>query len=108
MQYKINYTSKAQRDLDDIWDYIVSEFQNTSSANRILGSIMDAVEQLEHFPGLGPSLDSIIDVKSDYRFLTTGKYLTFYRILGDEIRVERIMYGGRDYRPCLFDDTSDS
>ena len=68
---------------------------------------MDAVEQLESFPSLGPALDSIIDVKSDYRFLTTGKYLTFYRILEDEIRVERVLYGSRDYRPCLLDDFSD-
>lgn len=104
MKYKINYTSKVQRDLDEIWNYIVSEHQNISSADRIVQGIMDAVEQLEKFPNLGPSLDSILDVKTDYRFLTTGKYLTFYRILGDEIRIERVLYGSRDYCPCLFDD----
>ena len=104
MKYKINYTSKVQRDLDEIWNYITSEYQNTSSADRIIQSIMDAVDQLESFPNLGPPLDSIVDVKSDYRFLTTGKYLAFYRILGEEIRIERVLYGGRDYRPCLFND----
>ncbi|MCI9672728.1 MAG: type II toxin-antitoxin system RelE/ParE family toxin [Lawsonibacter sp.] len=107
MKYKIHYTSKVRRDLDEIWDYIVSEHQNISSADKIIQSILDAVEQLESFPSLGPALDSIIDVKSDYRFLTTGKYLTFYRILEDEIRVERVLYGSRDYRPCLLDDFSD-
>ena len=106
MKYKINYTSKAQRDLDGIWDYIASEYQNISSADRTVQAIMDAVDQLERFPGLGPPLDSIVDIKSDYRFLTTGKYLTFYRILGAEIRVERILYGSRDYSPYLLDDSS--
>lgn len=106
MKYKINYTSKARRDLEEIWDYIISEYQNASSADRIIQSIMDAVDQLEHFPNLGPSLDSIVDAKSDYRFLTTGNYLTFYRILGEEIRIERVLYGGRDYLSCLFGDPS--
>lgn len=104
MKYKINYTSKVRRDLDEIWDYIISEYQNASSADRIIQSIMDAVDQLERFPSLGPSLDSIVDVRSDYRFLSTGKYLTFYRILGEEIRIERVLYGGRDYLSSLFGD----
>lgn len=104
MKYKINYTAKVRKDFDEIWDYMISEYQNISSAERIIQSVMDAVEQLESFPNLGPPLDSIVDVKSDYRFLTTGKYLTFYRILGEEIRIERVLYGGRDYLSSLFGD----
>lgn len=102
MKFKVRYTSKVQRDLDEIWSCIASEYQNLSSADKIVQGIMDAVEQLEDFPNLGPSLDSIMDIKSDYRFLTTGRYLTFYRILGDEIRIERVLYGRRDYLSCLF------
>lgn len=108
MEYNITYTAAARQDLEAIWDYISSEYQNDPSAERIVNSIMDAIDQLGSFPGLGPALDSIIDIKSDYRFLTTEKYLTFYRILGTDIRVERILYGSRDYLSCLFGGTSKS
>ena len=102
MQYNIDYTAEAQRDLDGIWDHIASEFQNTSAANSIVNRIMDDVDQLETFPELGPLLSSIDDTTRSLRFLTTGNYITFYCILGSEIRIERILYGRRDYLACLF------
>ena len=33
--------------MDDIWDYIVSELQNRSAAERVTNRIMDAVDQLK-------------------------------------------------------------
>ncbi len=97
MEHKINYTAEARRDLDEIWNYITSELQNGSATEGTVNKIMDAVDQLEAFAELGPSLSSIIDIKSDYRYLVTGNYLTFYRILGPEIRIDRILYGRRNY-----------
>ena len=35
--------------MDDIWDYIVSELQNRSAAERVVDRIMDAVDQLKNF-----------------------------------------------------------
>lgn len=104
MKYNISYTSESKRDLDAIWDYMVSEFQNISAAEQIVSNIMDDIDQLERFPELGPPLSSIIDIRSSHRFLVTGKYLTFYRILGTEIRIDRILYGRRDYLRDLLDD----
>lgn len=108
MKYNINYTAESQRDLNGIWDYIISEFQNVSAAERIVNNIMDDIEQLADFAELGPLLSSIIDIKGNYRFLVTGQYLTFYRILGDEIRIDRILYGRRDYLRDLFGDPAEN
>jgi len=107
MKHKINYTAEARRDLDEIWNYITSEFQNESAAERTVNKIMDAVEQLEAFSELGPSLSSIIDIRSDYRYLVTDNYLTFYRILGPEIRIDRILYGRRNYIDILLKGTTE-
>lgn len=107
MKYKINYTAQSRRDLDEIWDYLAAECQNISAAERIVNNIMDDVEQLENFSELGPALSAIIDVKSDYRFLVTGNYLTFYRVSGTEIYIDRILYGRRDYLSCLLGDLPD-
>lgn len=104
MRHKINYTAESKRDMDEIWDYVVSEFQNNSAADRIINKIMDDVGQLESFAELGPALSSIIDINSDYRFLVSGKYLVFYRVLDLEVRIERVMYGRRNYLSYLFND----
>lgn len=92
--------------MDEIWDYIVSELQNRPAAERAVNSVMDAVERLEDFAELGAPLSSIADVDGDYRFLVTGSYLTFYRVHGGDIYVDRILYARRDYMRILFEDTT--
>lgn len=104
MKNKIHYTKESRRDLDTIWDYIVSEFQNISAAERMISRIMDDVEQLEDFAEIGAPLSSIANVESDYRFLVTESYLTFYRVRDSEIYVDRVLYGRRDYLRILFED----
>ena len=104
---KIHYTAESRRDLDGIWDYIASVLQNISAAERIVNRILDDVDQLETHAEMGAKLSSKADVESDYRFLVTGSYLTFYRVHGSDIYVDRILYGRRDYLRILFGDTQD-
>ena len=107
MKYKIHYTKESRRDLDEIWDYISSELQNISAAERTVNRIMDDVDRLADFADIGAPLSSIADVDSDYRFLVTGSYLTFYRVYGSDIYVDRVLYGRRDYLRILFDKLQD-
>lgn len=105
MKNKINYAVEARRDLDDIWDYIVTDLCNASAAERVVNDILDAVEQLENFSEMGALLASIANVDSDYRFIVSGNYLIFYRVSGMNVYVDRILYGRRDYLRILFGDT---
>lgn len=98
---KLHYTVQARRDLDEIWDFYLDEYQNVDAALRIINRITDELDQLAAFPELGPPLSSIADVVSDYRFLVTGNYLSFYRLDGDEISIDRILYGRREYLSIL-------
>ena len=93
--------------MDAIWDYIASDLQNVSAAERVVNRIMDDVDRLESHAEIGALLSSIADVESDYRFLVTGSYLTFYRVHGSDIYVDRVLYGRRDYLRVLFGDTKD-
>lgn len=104
MKHEVKYSPKSQCDLDEIWDYITQELGNPAAAARVVGSILDAVEQLEDFPKLGKPLDAITPVEHNYRFLTCGNYLVFYRICPSEVFVDRILYGRRDYLRILFAD----
>ena len=99
---KIHYSAESRRDLDGIWDYIVSDLQNPSAAERIVDRIMDDVDRLESHAEIGAPLSSIADIESDYRFLVTGSYLTFYRVRDNDIYVDRVLYGRRDYLRILF------
>ena len=104
---KIHYAAESRRDLDEIWDYIAYNLQNVSAAERIVNRIMNDVDHLENHAEMGALLSSIVNVESDYRFLVTGNYLTFYRVYGSDVYVDRVLYGRRDYLRILFGDTQD-
>jgi len=106
MKNKLHYTHEAQRNLDEIWDYIVSDLSNPAAAERTVNRIMDAIEQLADFAEMGAPLHSVADVESDYHFLVCGHYLAFYRVYENKIYIDRILYGRRDYLRILFGDTA--
>ena len=101
MENNLIYTTRSRQDLDDIWDYISFDLQNLPSAERILNRIMDAAEQLKLFPESGALLSSVApldhELYLDERFLVSGKYLIFYHAFRNDIYIDRVLYGGRDY-----------
>ncbi len=105
MEHKIYYTSQAHRDIDEIWGYIAYDLQNESSAYRIVNEIFDAVdERLQFFPESCARVSSVSGSNHDVRYLVIGKYLAFYRIVGNEVYIDRVLYGRRDYLRILFED----
>ena len=104
MKNKIHYSPESRRDLDDIWDYIVSELQNRSAAEHVVDCIMDAVDQLKNFAEMGTPLSSIADVGTDYRFLVSGNYMVFYRVQANDVHIDRVLYGRSDYMSALSKD----
>jgi plasmid stabilization system protein ParE len=74
------------------------------AAASTVNTIQDRIDKLADFPLLGTPLSTIyddIDV-GDYRFLVCLNYLAFYRAVGDNVQIDRIMYGRRDYISILF------
>ena len=104
MKNKIHYSPESRRDLDDIWDYIISELQNRSAVERVINRIIDAVDPLKNFAEMGTPLSSIADIGTDYRFLVSGNYMVFYRVQGNDIYIDRVLYGRSDYMSVLFKD----
>ncbi len=106
MKHNIYYSPEARRDMDEIWDYIESELSNPIAAEKVVSRIMDAVDQLTDFPLIGVPLLSVTNVDSDYRFLTSGNYMVFYRVYAGEVYIDRVLYSRRDYLRILFGDTA--
>ena len=104
MKNKIHYSPESRRDLDDIWDYIVSELQNRSAAECVIDRIMDAVDPLKNFAKMGTPLSSVADVGTGYRYLVSGNYIVFYRVQGNDVYIDRVLYDRSDYMSVLFKD----
>ena len=102
MKNNIHYSPEAQNDLNEIWEYITFELCNLQSAENTVNKIMDTVDELEDFSEIGALLSSVTDIESDYRFLTSGNYMVFYRVSGQDVYIDRILYGRRDYLRILF------
>ena len=78
------------------------ELCNPDAAARIVNMIMDTVDLLVEQPFIGASLNSVVDVESDYRFLVCESYLAFYRIEGSGIYIDRVLHETQDYMRVLF------
>lgn len=101
---RLQYSPEALNDLDEIWTYIFKELKNPIAAQNTVDGVMDAIEKLKDFSEIGVPLSSVTEIESDYRFLVCKNYLIFYYVNGEEVRVVRILYGGRDYLRILFGD----
>jgi addiction module RelE/StbE family toxin len=99
---KLLYSPEAINDLDEIWIYINNELQNPAAAQKIVSDILDTIEKLQDFSELGPPLSSITDFNSDYRFLVCENYIVFYRVVGLDVHIDRVLYGQRNYISILF------
>lgn len=98
----INFSPAAQNDLIEIKKYIDEEFQNTSAANKTIRKITERISVLKAHEMAGAPLASITHFESRYRYLVCGNYLCFYRIDGNEIYVDRIIYYRRNAIQILF------
>jgi toxin ParE1/3/4 len=107
MKNKLHYASGALRDLDEIWDYIMLDLSNPTAALNVVNSIMSAIDRLLDFPRSGAPLSSVTNGENDYRFLVTGNYLAFYRVVASDIYIDRILYGRRDYMRVLFENVQE-
>ena len=82
----------ARRDLIGIRDYISDELANPDAALRILKLLRTSIE----------SLDAVLSVHTDYRFLVCENYRIFDLCEGDQVEVVRVLHTLQDYMRALF------
>ena len=94
-QYRIRYLSTAQKDLDEIFDYVLRD--KPSAATSLLDKFNHSITQLSLNPELGviPKDDRLKNL--EYRMLIVEKYLVFYVIKPRSIQIRRIIHGARKY-----------
>lgn len=104
---KLHLSFDARNDLAEIRTYISTELENPSAARRTIAHIAKDIHILQRFAQAGPLLSSITDIQSEYRFLTVGNYMVFYRVLGEDVYIDRVLYGKSNYLRTLLDDANE-
>lgn len=99
---RVTVTKEARRDLIAIRDYIRGELLNESTARRIMGELKRSILSLEQFPARGRSLDALLSVHTDYRYLVCENYCIFYLCDEKDTVVVRILHQQQDYLKALF------
>ena len=96
MAYRLAPSARA--DLDEIWDYIFVESGSEGIADQVLDGIRTRFEFLGDWPRAGRRRD---ELRRGFRSLGAGNYSIFYRAEGEDVVIQRILYGRRDLSSLL-------
>jgi toxin ParE1/3/4 len=99
---RIVIDTKADQDLDAIFDYIASN--NEDAARRVYAAAFESIEMLAAMPGFGRSGNFNDSRLNDVRTWPISKfpnYLLIYRATDSVLYVIRVLHGMRDIESVL-------
>ena len=99
---RVIITKEARKDLIGIRDYLRDDLSNPAAANHILHELRTAIHNLQYFPDRGKSLDTIISIHTEYRYLPCENYCIFYLSKKEEVYVLRILHQRQNSLKALF------
>ena len=92
----VAFSPKSRQDLLDIGDYISKD--SRVAARRFVGKLMAQCQHICHAPLAYTGRE---DLAPGLRMTPMGRYVIFFRVLGDVVRIERVLHGARDI-PAVF------
>jgi toxin ParE1/3/4 len=88
---------RAQKDIDDIWDYTVAHW-NLKQAEIYIRQIQQAIETVAAEPKIARSCN---DIRRGYWKYPAGSHVLFFRLTPDGIDVVRILHHRMDFERHL-------
>lgn len=67
------------------------------AAKRITDRILNAIDNLSHFPDMGANPPGKMLVDAGYKMLIVEEYLCFYYVIDEMVYVSHIVHGSTDY-----------
>ena len=98
-RWTVRHLRPAQRDLEDILDYISRD--DPVAAQALVNEIDRSLGRLARFPKSGAQPQDERLRRIGYRVLRVRDYLAFYLIRGRTVQVRRIIHGARRYEFLL-------
>lgn len=101
MSYKVLLTRSAERDLEDIYDYI-AENDTQNNADHVLDKLMAVAETLAAFPERGSYPKELLELGiREYRQAHFKPYRIIYRVMRKQVLIYMIADGRRDMQTLL-------
>ena len=95
---KIEYSKKAEFDLEDIADFIAKDSKNR--ALSYLSKMQELIELISQNPNLGIACSSK-NIKLKCRILIFEAYLIFYKVIEKSVLIIRILHSSVNYKKIL-------
>jgi addiction module RelE/StbE family toxin len=90
-RYNVNLTQLAQKDLEQIYDYISDD--SIANAKNFILELEKRIYSLNTFPERHPLIAENEFFASDYRHLIYKKYRVIYRISEKTVFILRVIHG---------------
>lgn len=99
MKRTVRVLRRAQRDLQQIYDYVAREAPLRAEA--FIDRLLEAVESLDQYSERGSTPRDPVLRQRGYRYLVHGEFLIFYKVLSKQVRVYRVVRGKRAFAHLL-------
>ena len=105
MNWKIEFTTAARKDLRDIFEYIAMQLQEPVIAKRQTNRILSEIQDLDTMPMRYQLYQEEPWFSQGLRYFPVNNYLVFFLPDADRNRISivRIIYGGHDLTKQLSD-----
>ncbi len=92
----VTFSPKSRQDLLDIGDYIAKD--SLANARRFVGRLMEQCQRIGNTPLAYTGRE---DLAPGLRMAPMGRYVVFFRVIDDTVRIERVLHGARDLPAVL-------
>jgi toxin ParE1/3/4 len=101
MKHEVLLTLGAEKDLEEIFDYI-AEFDTPGNANHVLDQLLKMADSLAAFPERGSYPKELLALGiREYRQAFFKPYRLIYRVIGKRVFIYLIADGRRDMQSLL-------
>ena len=98
--YNVRFLREALEDLEEIVLYIAQD--SRQAALRMHDRIIEKANDLATFPKRGRLVPDKKVSAAGYRMLGIKPYIAFYRVIGNDVFVYRVLHGATNY-PLLYE-----
>ena len=95
---RLEFSRWVESDLTAIADYIAQD--NPARAVSFIREIREKIHLIAQHPLLYQLRH---EIGEDARLAVVGRYILLFRIVGETVRIERVIYGGRDLSALFFE-----
>ena len=99
MKYRVRLLRRAQRDLMEIHRYLVRDSPET--AQGVVVALLGALDSLDELALRGAMPRDETLRRLGFRYRVVAPRLIFYKVVGREVRVYRVLHGKRAYQDLL-------